>query len=103
MLPATLDSPVPLPQSSQQTSADYGGLVCGTGLPVARWGSLPVNSRRCAWHLQNLRTRSGSDPAADLDQLVSDLARAAEENRQRKLYGRSQDSASNPWTAGENA
>ena len=102
MLPATLASPVRLGESSQQTSAAYGCLVCGTGLPVARWGSLPTDCRRCAWRLQNLRARPSSDPAAGLDQLVRDLTRAAEENRQRKLYGRSQDSATDSWTTGEN-
>lgn len=103
MLSATLDSPVPLAESSQQTSADHGCLVCGTGLPVARWASLPVDCRRCARRRQNLRARPGSDPAPDLDQLVRDFARAAEENRQRILSGGSQDSATDPWTAGENA
>ena len=53
--------------------------------------------------LQQTSARSGSDLALDLDQLVRDLARADEENRQRKLYGRSQDSATNSCTTRENA
>ena len=64
---------------------------------------LPVDCHRYARHLKTLRAGSGSDPAADLNQLARDLARAAEEDRQPKLYGRPQDSATNPWTAGENA
>ena len=78
---------------------DYACLVCRAGLLVDGRRPMPVSCRRRARRLQNLRARSGTD----LDRLVRDLARAAEENLQRKLYGRSQDSATNPWTAGENA
>lgn len=80
-------------------------LIARFGLPCGKFARamLPVDCRRYARHLQTLRTRSDSDLAADLNRLIRDLARAAEEDRQPKLYGRPQDSATNPWTAGENA
>ena len=142
MLHGTLDPTAPLPEGSPETSADYGYgcLVCGTALPVARRGPLPVYCRRCARRLQNLRARSGSvlaaDPRspvprqrlagraailrtalrnaraeldeverqlADLDRLARDLARDAEEQRRRQLYGHLQDSTTDPSIGGENA
>ena len=142
MLHGTLDPTAPLPKGSPETSADYGYgcLVCGTALPVARRGPMPVYCRRCARRLQNLRARSGSvlpaDPRspvprqrlagravilrtairnaraeldeverqlADLDQLARDLARDAEEQRRRRLFGHLQDSATDPSIGGENA
>ncbi len=105
MAHATLDCTAPPPGSSRVRATsvdyDYACLVCGAGLPVDGRGPMPTSCRRYARHLQSPCARSGSD--RDLEQLVrGDLAQTAEENLQRKLYGHSQDSATNPSTAGEN-
>ncbi len=102
----------PMPVYCRRCARRLQNLRARSGSVPAADPRSPVPRQRLAGRAAILRTairnaRAELDEVerqlADLDQLARDLARAAEENRRRKLYGHLQDSATSPRTGGENA